>query len=379
MEVKRILLTLLLLSLVNIGFLILLLYKSSNWSGTYHTLITFTIKKLQYLDNSLATTTEPILDEKPLELTTKNDTAASNPNSSPEQKQELDSSKKTKLEKPNHYVRASKLTPLNRYRRPSQTWLKTSHSSNKKPAPKTQQSGDSSGPVTVWVDDNSSRIFTISKNFTFPHFKCILKDIKKIVGTPWVKELAQIMARSNEQTIFAITVNAGYKESLLNWLISAVFKGDLSLNRILVISLDKNTQVFLQRHGITCIYVPTKSLFDSAKSHYRIDNYGLVMFSRISVIRLLNHWGFSVVIIDTDAIVLQDPQPLFDKYPASSIVASRGTQPLTLYAIWNVTICNGLILLRSTQEIGMFLALYILVYLCIMLWGPLGNKNSKFY
>ena len=192
------------------------LNKTSNyWSGTYHTLIAFAIKNLQYLDNSAIYTTT---------------TAKSLSSHVPES----DSMKKIKLEKPiHHYIRVSKSTLSHYHQMSLQTLKKTSHS-NKKPAPKTQHSGYSSGPVMVWVDDNSSRIFTISENFTFPHFKCILKDIKKIAGTPWVKELAQIMAKSREYTIFAITVNAGYKESLLNWLISAVFKGDLSLDRILL-------------------------------------------------------------------------------------------------------------------------------------------------
>ena len=368
MEIKRVLLTLLVLSLVNIGLLVVLLYRSSNWSGAYHTLITYAIKKLQYLDYSInATNRDPehILKEKPLELVTKNDTVVSNlsPPSqyeSDEEESVLDNSMGVNnlMVKPDRYVHVIKLQsklPLNRFRKTLQNLrpLRKTHRLTKQSV--SYHSGDSlSGEsVTIRVK-NSSRTFNISKSFIFPHFKCILRDNRQMAETPWIIELANIMSKINEKTIFAITVNQGYKDSLLNWLISAVFKGGLSLDRILVISLDQGIQEFLQGHGIACIYVPVKSLFNSLVSHYWIEEYGLVMFTRISVVRLLNHWGYSVVIIDTDALVLHDPQPLFDKYPSSSIVASSGTQPRTLYDVWNTTACNGLILLRSNQEIGNF-------------------------
>ena len=373
MEIKRILLTLLLLSLVNIGLLVVLLYRSSNWSGTYHTLITYAIKKLQYLDYSVnATNKEPehILKEKPLELATKNDTAVSN--LSPPLLYESD--KESILDdnmgvnnnimvKPDRYVHVIKLQsklPLNRFRKTLQNYrpLRKTHRSTKPPELGDSLSAES---VTIRIDcSNSSRTFNISKSFTFPHFKCILRDNRQMAETPWIIELAKIVSKINEKTIFAITVNKGYKDSLLNWLISAVFKGGLSLDRILVISLDQGIQEFLHGHGIACIYVPVKSLFSSLVSHYWIEEYGLVMFTRISVVRLLNHWGYSVVIIDTDALVLHDPQPLFDKYPYSSIVASSGTQPRTLYDVWNTTVCNGLILLRSNQEIGKLYHFFLL-------------------
>ena len=373
MEIKRVLLTLLVLSLVNIGLLVVLLYRSSNWPGAYHALITYAIKKLQYLDYSgSATNTDPehILKEKPLELprATKNDTAVSNlsPPSQYESDEEasvLDDNimgvnSNNLMVKPDRYVQVIKLRsklPMNHFRKTLQNYrsVRKTHRSTKLPV--TYELGDSLSTESVTIRvRNSSRTFDISKSFTFPHFKCILRDNRRMAETPWIIELAKIMSKINEKTIFAITVNQGYKDSLLNWLISAVFKGGLSLDRILVISLDQGIQEFLQGHGIACIYVPVKSLFNSLVSHYWIEEYGLVMFTRISVVRLLNHWGYSVVIIDTDALVLHDPQPLFDKYPSSSIVASSGTQPRTLYDVWNTTACNGFILLRSSQEIGKF-------------------------
>ena len=351
-----------------------LLYRSSNWTGTYHTLIKYAIKKLQYLDHGVnATDTEQVLNSKKntLEMITKKDVEnlqlTPNPSLSYESDREADvpddhimrvADRDDKvMVKSDRYVQIIKLQskqPLNRFRKTLQNFRlsrKIQRSSASKQIPYELGDSMSMGSVTIQVK-NSSRVFNISKSFTFPHFKSILRDNSVMAKTPWIIELAKIMSNINEKTIFAITVNQEYKDTFLNWLISAIFKGGLSLNRILVISLDQSIQKFLQGHGITCIYIPVKSLFNSLISHYWIGEYGLVMFTRISVVRLLNHWGYSVVIIDTDALVLHDPQPLFDQYPSSSIVASSGTQPRTLFDVWNTTACNGLILLRSNPEMG---------------------------
>ena len=357
---KKLLLTLLLLSLVNIGLMIFLLYRSSNWSGTYNSLIEYAISKLQPPDRRGNAThqTDLIIDGESFNsLTSKYDSQMFTRSS--QQKVADSSNVKINPMKLNRYLKIenlqSKQFPLNAYRKSLQAlkrWRSKSHQFSRGLLPKIDYlQSRSSEPVTIHVE-NSSRTFVISENFTFPHFKCILFDNRKMAKTQWVKDLASLMARSKETTIFAVTVNEGYKESLFNWLISAVLKGGVSLARILVISLDINIERFLKRHKILCVFVPIQPLFNSARSHYLIDNYGLVMFTRISVIRLLNHWGYSVVNVDTDALILRDPQPLFDKYPFSSIVASSGTQPRTLYSVWNTTICNGLILLRSNKKIG---------------------------
>ena len=373
MEMKRILLTLLSLSLLNIGLLVVILYQSSSWRGTYHTLIRYAIKRLQYLDYSTnndvgATSMEQASKEKSFESEPKDDTAISNlnhprPPAMYESNEEADISddydnnmNDINVAKTDRIVQVIKLQsqlPLNRFRKTLKRLRplrKTHHSPKTVDVPEFGVSL-STESVTIRVKD-SSRTFNISKDFTFPHFKCILRRNRQMAETPWIIDLAEIMSKTNEKTLFVITVNQGYRDTFLNWLITAVFKGGISLDRILVISLDQSIQEFLQGHGVACIYVPVKSLFHSLVSHYWIDEYGLVMFTRISVVRLLNHWGYSVVMIDTDALVLHDPQPLFDTYPSSSIVASSGTQPRTLYSVWNTTACNGLILLRSNLQMG---------------------------
>ena len=203
--------------------------------------------------------------------------------------------------------------------------------------------------VMVTVDGHHHTL-NISKDFTFPHLKCILRDTTLIAETPWVKDLAMSVLKFNFKTIFAVTVSMGYKESLLNWLVSAVLgQARLSLNQVLVIAMDRQTHVDLEKHGIISVHVPPSSLFGKSSG---ISDFRLIMYTRISVVRLLNHWGISVFMFDTDALILRDPLALFDEHPSSSIVASGGMQPKTLSKVWKIAVCNGAILIKSNNNTG---------------------------
>ena len=74
-----------------------------------------------------------------------------------------------------------------------------------------------------------------------------------------------------------------------------------------------------------------------------------IMIVRIVLVRLLNHWGYNVLVIDLDAIILKDPFPLLHKYPDEDIIASYSITSLRP----NVRgICFGFILLKSTGKTG---------------------------
>jgi hypothetical protein len=81
---------------------------------------------------------------------------------------------------------------------------------------------------------------------------------------------------------------------------------------------------------------------------------------------LLNHWGFDVAMIDTDALLLKDPWPLFEKYPESGIVASQGKFPNELNAKWGTALCVGVILIRSSNQTGIYEIIHW--YLCAYMY-----------
>ena len=217
--------------------------------------------------------------------------------------------------------------------------------SDKRPLPfqRTQSRGNKEKDTSAVVVGATD--FIITDNFAFPHTLNTLKDVKNIASTKWVRDLAFIMTRwPINQTVIVVSGNANFQKPLLNWLISAVLKANVSLDHILILSADQNLHKFLQRRNIGSIFVPPSSVYDSRT--IKLSTHKLITYSRFAVVRLLNHWGFTVAHYDSDALLLKDMQEIFEKYPSSSIVASIDAGP------FEVNMCAGAILFRSNQEMG---------------------------
>ena len=194
--------------------------------------------------------------------------------------------------------------------------------------------------------------FTIANDFAFPHALNTLKDVEKIASTRWVQDLASIMATwPNNRTVLVVSGNTKFQQPLLNWIISAVLKANVSLDCILILAADEMLYKLLKERRIGSIFVPPSSLYDSKS--IQLSTHQLITYSRFAVVRLLNHWGFTVAHYDSDALILRDAQQIFEKYLLSSIVASRGAGPKTL--------CAGAILFRSNRQMGKFIIIIIKV------------------
>lgn len=192
---------------------------------------------------------------------------------------------------------------------------------------------------------------SLSDSFHFPHPRASkVTDVTEKYS--WIEELKSIVKDwKQKKQIIIVTSNFAYTEVLLNWLISAALV--VPLNQILVIALDKPVWSLMHNKRFWSVFVPPSSL---TKNSREITLFGQIMFTRLSVIRLLNHWGFDVAMIDTDAILLKDPWPLFAyDYPDSSIVASQGKFPSELSAKWGTALCVGVVLIRSSNQTGMII------------------------
>ncbi len=190
--------------------------------------------------------------------------------------------------------------------------------------------------------------FPILPNFTFPQPKTVL-PVSAVVNTPWVHSLRIHLSQLQDRQINMVTSNFAYTDVLLNWLIAATVRSNIPLSSILVISLSSNLHNFLISKYIPSVYLNPESLLNPDFNFTQ--EFERVMMVRLSVMRLLNHFGFDVVNYDTDAIILRDPQPLYDELPAN-IIGSVGWIPKDLYEEWGVTLCIGVVVLRSSQETG---------------------------
>ena len=135
-----------------------------------------------------------------------------------------------------------------------------------------------------------------------------LSDIDNSV---WIRNLRKHLSNlSGHKIINLVTSNSLYQDVLLNWLISAVVRSKLDLQSVLVISLDVSLHVRLFTRGIPTVFVP---LYKMIHRHTNFTKpFDKVMMLRLAVMRLLNHWGFDVHNYDTDAILLRNPQILYD-------------------------------------------------------------------
>lgn len=197
--------------------------------------------------------------------------------------------------------------------------------------------------------ENAKTTFTIGKNFTLPHPK-IFKEISKVLqlSHPWLEQLKVYLASIYPVRTVAITVATEfYTTNLLNWLISANLVANPPLKHYIVVAFSESVYQLLTKRNITSLMVPLKSVV-WGWSH----GVGRVWMVRLTIIRLLNHWGYNVQHYDTDALILRNPDSLFNQFPHYDIVGSQGKLPKPFNELWGFAICMGAVLFRSTAKMG---------------------------
>lgn len=189
------------------------------------------------------------------------------------------------------------------------------------------------------------------EDFSFPQPR-VTKELGHIRKTSWIRHLRHYLNSIGHDTkqIYLLTSNYQYLDVLLNWLISAVVRSNVTIQSVLTISMDYSTHSILQAKGFPSVFVAPSNLF--------IPNFNFsapferVMMLRLTLMRIISHFGFDVAMIDTDAIMLKNPQTLFDAQMGIDIIGSMGTIPEDLLSEWPMTICIGVVLVRSSEETG---------------------------
>ena len=192
--------------------------------------------------------------------------------------------------------------------------------------------------------------FSFSEDFSLPHPSAYI-SIRGIQSWPWVKALREfLISISPARTVTLTAASKDFKRNVLNWLISAQVIADPPIQNILVISFDHSLHNFLTRRGISSLYVPYRSVLSKTKVHVQ-----KVWMTRMAVIRVINHWGFDVRHFDSDAIILRNPESLFQQFPDSDVVGTRAMLPFEIgLKIWGFTVCMGVVEFRSTPRTGKF-------------------------
>ena len=196
--------------------------------------------------------------------------------------------------------------------------------------------------------EQSSVMFSIRKGFNFPHPQ-VFQPTQKIMNANWVHQLKDYLHSIHPAHSLTITVaTKSFIPNLLNWLIAAYRLAEPPMDNVLVLAFDKAVFSLLSARKIPCVYVPYSSVLKKLKK-----GVSTVWMTRLAVIRLLNHWGYNVLQLDTDAVPLKNPHLLFDGYSDYDLVGARGVLPFELgHGPWGFTLCMGAALLRGTQRMG---------------------------
>ena len=188
----------------------------------------------------------------------------------------------------------------------------------------------------------------------------------QLLQVQWMKELRHYLnaVTPDSGPVTIVSSDYSYREILLNWLISALVQVDRPLSNVLVLSLDSSLHALLQGKGFACIHVPPEQLLRSVVIN-RLALTGHVAFTqvhilRLTVMRLVNHWGFDVANYDTDAIILKNPEPLYYKqYQDSDFIGSYGHSPADIKQEWGIAICIGAMMTRSSNNTGKTFHLFV--------------------
>ena len=184
-------------------------------------------------------------------------------------------------------------------------------------------------------------------HFPQPHYS---KTDAVILHSAWTEELRSILRNISGNQISMVTSSAEHQDVLVNWLAAAMLITSPPVENILVLSVDEALYHFLTQRQIRSLYVSPEMIIDTRAKVDRV--FSQVHIVRLTVLRLINHYGFDVVNYDCDAIVLKNPDPLFEKYKAADMIGTFGKGPLQLFSKWGVTLNTGVMLLRSNSRVG---------------------------
>jgi hypothetical protein len=235
--------------------------------------------------------------------------------------------------------------------------LAESYSTLKEQADNVQLDYDDQQMTFTGSDENStvikegSKIQAMSPDLTLP-FPSSTISVVKLLQQQWVDDLRHILSEMSLESspIHIVAGNSAYRELLLNWLIMAKVKVAPPLSNIIVVSIDTSLCDLLNKRNINCLFVDRKACL---KENFRQD-FRSILILRLTVIRLLNHWGYDAANIDADAVILKNPKPLYEEFKESDMVAGRGTYPSPIGKVWGTgaTICGGTFMIRSTPNTG---------------------------
>ena len=200
---------------------------------------------------------------------------------------------------------------------------------------------------------------SIPKYDTMPLVKYI-RSREELLSTEWVSLLYNFLRtldRSVSPDVNLVFGDTSHIILLENWITAAVRKLKRPLHNVLILSLDYTLCKFLslRKISLACIPVIEESLI-VAYPNGSDASWSSAMMIRQIVLRLINYWGYDVASYDSDAVLLHNPQVLYDSQPYVDVFsASTRNFPVSLSKKWGFNLCGGTLMLRATPAVGVYI------------------------
>ena len=180
----------------------------------------------------------------------------------------------------------------------------------------------------------------------------------RLMAQTWVLEVATTVQSFPSKLATVIILTKDSLEMFLNWLIFVqnTYIGDsILINNLLVVSLDTQASKFLKRYEIGHVQLePDKIPLLNQSYGYSESPFSHKMQTcKFLIAWLLNYIGYSALLIDLDAIILQDISYIANTYPEYDLVTGRDFLPAKLAETWGYTVSSGFILIKATQPVEM--------------------------
>ena len=198
-------------------------------------------------------------------------------------------------------------------------------------------------------------------NFRLP-WSDSMEKAYRYQNTHWIQFLTKFTKKVNpSEPILIACADIKFKEALLNWLISVLVLQKEPPKNILIVTSRASICSLLERHdlSIDCLTLSANDIIFKWKHKLRngrpvkASAFQELLVIRLSVMRVLNHMGYDVINMDSDAIMLKNPIPVLESYKDSDVVGTfGGSLPHGLFRRWGVVVCMGAILIRSTPKTG---------------------------
>ena len=200
-------------------------------------------------------------------------------------------------------------------------------------------------------------------DFLFP-YPNLTFEANEMLKSHWVINLKKTVeeAKFSKQVTF-LMVSFDYFSMLLNWLAHAKLNAPSLMKSLLVVCLDEKSHIILTKKGITSTIVKVEEVVKKLSDIATRDGgpiFHARVVVRLTVLRLLNYWGFDVLQMDIDALLIKNIQPIFDHFSDTDIISSTVGHgdghicvPKIAQSVWEFCLCIGTILIRSNQNIGM--------------------------